>query len=92
MRIALMTLLAALWCGSCFASLGGAPTDFGGQPVRQARILAAGAPAAFSVQVSTLPNGTLVREYIAPGGAVFAPRAARRRWPRSFSTLSARRR
>jgi hypothetical protein len=72
MRIALLTLLTSLWCGSCFAALGGAPTDFGGQPVRQARMLAAGAPAAFSVQTTTLPNGTVVREYIAPGGAVFA--------------------
>jgi hypothetical protein len=71
-RLTVTMILMALWCAPCLASLGGAPTDFGGQPTRQARSLAAGAPANFTVQVTTLPSGTVVREYIAPGGAVFA--------------------
>lgn len=72
MRLVLMMLLTSLSCGSCLAALGGVPTDFGGQRIRQARILSAGVPAAFSVQVTTLPSGTVVREYISPAGTVFA--------------------
>ncbi|MDL2357321.1 MAG: DUF2844 domain-containing protein [Pseudomonadota bacterium] len=64
--------LTALWCGSSYAALGGAPTDFGVAPARQVRMLAAGAPANFTVQTSTLPSGTVVREYTTPDGAVFA--------------------
>lgn len=72
MRITVIMILMAFWCVPCFASLGGAPSDLGGHPTRQARSLAAGAPANFTLQVSTLPSGTVVREYVSPGGAVFA--------------------
>ncbi len=60
------------------AALGGAPSDFGGTPVRAARSLAqasAGnntANAVYTVSQSTLDSGTIVREYTDAAGKVFA--------------------
>ena len=73
----LMTL-TGLACASAHASLGGAPSDFGPTAAR-ARQLAgalpgaspANTPAPFTITETTLDSGTVVREYVGPGGKVF---------------------
>lgn len=58
----------------CAASLGGAPSQFAGASAGRVHAMSAAGPAAgaFSVNVTTLPNGTVVREYTARSGVVFA--------------------
>lgn len=58
-------------CTPGHASLGAAPSDFGvTHGATRARILA---PAtSYSVNETTLPSGTVIREYVARGGNVFA--------------------
>lgn len=61
----------------CHASLGKAPSDFGGVAARQAKSLAATgatstATATYNVNTTTLASGTVVREYVATSGVVFA--------------------
>jgi hypothetical protein len=75
--LALLGLGLALAALPCSASLGSAPSQLGNTSVRQARMLAAGtpaatrAPASYDVSANQLPNGTTVREY-AVNGVVFA--------------------
>ncbi len=66
-----MSLLAA---SPAWAALGGKPTYAGVNSAPDARVLAAGKPAAASwtVNTSTLANGTTVREYLDATGVVFA--------------------
>lgn len=61
----------------CHASLGRAPSDFGGTTARQAKALAAGTSGAassttYTVNATTLASGTTVREYVDASGTVFA--------------------
>jgi hypothetical protein len=73
-RFALLAILFPLVSLPCHATLGRAPTDFAGTGAKRARMLAAAGNAAsgFSVNTSTLANGTTVREYVNPNGVVFA--------------------
>ncbi|HZV65712.1 MAG TPA: DUF2844 domain-containing protein [Telluria sp.] len=60
-------------CAPGHASLGAAPSDFGvTRSATRARILAAAAATSYSVNETTLPSGTVIREYVASGGNVFA--------------------
>lgn len=69
-RWALLFLLPAC-AGLGHAALGGPPEQFdAASPVVESNITAAGA--AYLTRATTLATGTLVREYLAPGGAVFA--------------------
>ena len=73
--IILMFFVTLLQGALAYAALGGAPSDFGGTPVRAARSLAATsstATAAYTVSQSTLDSGTIVREYTDAAGKVFA--------------------
>ncbi|MFZ6645150.1 DUF2844 domain-containing protein [Undibacterium sp. TJN25] len=74
MRIILPLLLLSAYCSTASAALGGAPTDFGASDSgRQLRMLSANnARANYSVSESTLSSGTVVREYVASNGSVFA--------------------
>ena len=73
--LALHTLAASLLLVQCppsDAALGAAPSDFGvTQSATRARILSAAATT-YSVNETTLPGGTVIREYVARGGNVFA--------------------
>jgi hypothetical protein len=82
-RLALLMLagsIAVLSAPPCLASLGRAPSAFAGTTtVHQARALAASgtggstsASASYSVDTTTLANGTTVREYVGASGIVFA--------------------
>lgn len=77
---AILLLLATLACPA-HAALGGAPTDLSNGGVLRARQLGAvnaatstngTASAPYTVNETTLDSGTVVREYIGAGGAVFA--------------------
>lgn len=73
--IILMFFVTLLQGALAYAALGGAPSDFGGTPVRAARSLAATgstATAVYTVSQSTLDSGTIVREYTDAAGKVFA--------------------
>ena len=73
--IILMFFVTLLQGALAYAALGGAPSDFGGTPVRAARSLAAagsGSTAVYTVSQSTLDSGTIVREYTDAAGKVFA--------------------
>jgi hypothetical protein len=75
--IILMFFVTLLQGALAYAALGGAPSDFGGTPVRAARSLAAAgstaaATAIYTVSQSTLDSGTIVREYTDAAGKVFA--------------------
>ena len=74
--IVLMFFVTLLQGALACAALGGAPSDFGGTPVRAARSLAAvgngAANAVYTVSQSTLDSGTIVREYTDTAGKVFA--------------------
>ncbi|WP_394779578.1 DUF2844 domain-containing protein [Undibacterium sp.] len=74
MRIVLPLLLLSAYCSTASAALGGAPTDFGASDSgRQLRTLsAARSTANYHVSESTLSSGTVVREYVASSGTVFA--------------------
>jgi hypothetical protein len=70
-----MLFLSMLQCAVAYASLGGAPSNFGATPLlRQgARSLAAAdSTANYTVTQSTLDEGTVVREYSDTAGVVFA--------------------
>lgn len=64
--------------GLAYAALGNAPSDFGAAqaprltPHRLAAASSAGAAASYTVSETKLDNGTLVREYVATNGTVFA--------------------
>lgn len=67
--------LALALAAPCHASLGKAPSDFGGTTARAARSLAASGTAAaatYTVTTTTLASGTTVREYANTSGVVFA--------------------
>lgn len=68
---ALAFLVTAL---PCAASLGGAPSQFPAASSGRMHAMSAAGPAAadFTVNVTTLPSGTTVREYTARSGVVFA--------------------
>jgi hypothetical protein len=77
----LAAVLGCLACCGAHATLGGAPSDFSNAAAVRARQLsavpAAGASAAsaassYSIKETTLDSGTVVREYVGAGGAVFA--------------------
>lgn len=74
--LTLILLAAVLPATLAHAALGGAPSDFGGTPVRAARSLAAlsgsSGAAVYTVNQSTLDSGTVVREYTDAAGLVFA--------------------
>jgi len=73
--IILMFFVTLLQGALAYAALGGAPSDFGGTPVRAARSLAAAgstATAVYTVSQSTIDSGTVVREYTDAAGKVFA--------------------
>jgi len=78
LSLLLLSLLQTAVVSAAYASLGGAPSQFGGTaPLRQAaRSLAAadttGAAANYTVSQSTLDTGTVVREYVDTAGVVFA--------------------
>ncbi|RAR65146.1 uncharacterized protein DUF2844 [Paraburkholderia unamae] len=65
------SLLAA---SPAWASLGGAPTYAGVRSAPEARLMAAGktATAPYTVNTTTLANGTTIREYLDAKGVVFA--------------------
>jgi hypothetical protein len=71
-RTAVAGLILSACALPCFASLGHSPSDFGAPTAGRARALAAGGASSFSVNTSTLANGTTVREYVGAGGTVFA--------------------
>jgi hypothetical protein len=60
-------------CESSYAALGAAPTDFK-MPgsARKSQALSAVVSKNFQINETTLPSGTLVREYISAKGVVFA--------------------
>lgn len=74
----LLMTIASLASASACASLGGAPSDFGPGAAR-ARQLAGALPAGtatgtavpYTINETTLESGTVVREYVGPGGIVF---------------------
>ena len=73
-----LTIFASLACASAQASLGGAPSDFSPGAARARQLsgaLPAGAPASapapYTINETTLDSGTVVREYVGPGGIVF---------------------
>ena len=68
--LALLILLGQ--CASSYASLGAAPSDFSNDQARIKPRVLARANNSYQVNESTLPGGTLVREYVTPGGLVFA--------------------
>lgn len=70
----LTTLIFFACAAPSYASLGGRPTDFGAGATSgvRARSFAASAAGAVSVNRTTLPSGTTVREYVASNGVVFA--------------------
>lgn len=75
--ILLMLCLPLIQGALAYAALGGAPSDFGGTPVRQAgRSLAAAGgdstASVYTVSQSTLDSGAIVREYADTAGKVFA--------------------
>ncbi|MFS2004159.1 DUF2844 domain-containing protein [Duganella sp. CT11-25] len=75
--LVLMLFLSLLQGALAYAALGGAPSDFGGTPVKQAArsLAAAGSDstaAVYTVSQSTLDSGTIVREYSDAAGVVFA--------------------
>jgi hypothetical protein len=73
--IILMFFVTLLQGALAYAALGGAPSDFGGTPVRAARSLAATsstATAVYTVSQTTIDSGTIVREYTDAAGKVFA--------------------
>lgn len=81
MRSTLILTLLLLQSTAAYAALGSAPSNFGAaQPARLSahRLVvansAAGGSAAsnYTVSETTLDSGTVVREYVAAGGAVFA--------------------
>ncbi|HTD04666.1 DUF2844 domain-containing protein, partial [Undibacterium sp.] len=74
MRIIVPLFLLSAYCTTACAALGGAPTDFGTKDSgRQVRVLAASkAGSNYSINESTLSSGTVVREYVASSGIVFA--------------------
>jgi hypothetical protein len=76
LALAAVALASAL---PCYASLGKAPSDFGGTTARQAKSLAAtstgsatSAATTYTVTATTLASGTVVREYVNTSGVVFA--------------------
>ncbi|MET3132642.1 hypothetical protein AAKU55_002919 [Oxalobacteraceae bacterium GrIS 1.11] len=70
MRYAVVLLL--LCCSSVYAALGGPPSVFTAANTGvKARILAADT-ANYHLSETTLPNGTVVREYVSRAGIVFA--------------------
>jgi hypothetical protein len=71
---ALSALIVFACAAPCHASLGGRPTDFGAGAASgpRARSFAASPASTFSVNRTTLPSGTTVREYVAANGVVFA--------------------
>jgi hypothetical protein len=73
LALVMLSLTHALAAPPCLASLGGAPTKFDGTSARHTRVLAAAAPSSgYRVEVTTLPSGTTVREYVGADGLVFA--------------------
>jgi hypothetical protein len=78
MRSTLILTLLLLQSTAAHAALGGAPSNFGAtQPARLSahRLEAAnssGAAANYTVSETTLDSGTVVREYAAASGTVFA--------------------
>lgn len=78
MRSTLILTLLLLQSTAAYAALGSAPSNFGGtQPARLSahRLVATGASAAatnYTVSETTLDSGTVVREYVAASGSVFA--------------------
>lgn len=70
----LLSACCAMVCPTAGAALGGAPTDFGVKDSgRQTRVLSADKAAAnYRINESTLSSGTVVREYVAANGVVFA--------------------
>ncbi|MDB5959828.1 MAG: hypothetical protein JWP59_1122 [Massilia sp.] len=74
----LIATLACLACCGAHATLGGSPSDFSNAATVRARQLSAPAVAgagtvtSYNVKETTLDSGTVVREYVGAGGAVFA--------------------
>ncbi len=68
--LALLILLAP--CASSYATLGAAASDFSNELARIKPRQLAAATANYQINESTLQGGTVVREYLAPGGTVFA--------------------
>lgn len=74
-RLTALPALLLAFALPCHASLGKAPSDFGGTTARQAKALAAtgtASAATYTVTTTTLASGTTVREYVNTSGVVFA--------------------
>lgn len=80
MRSTLLLTCLLLPAGLAYAALGKAPSDFGAaqtprltpHKLAAASATAAASGAGYTVSETTLDNGTLVREYVAADGTVFA--------------------
>jgi hypothetical protein len=70
-RLLHSTLLAAL-ATPALASLGGSVTAVPGEAVRMKAAVSVAGHDNYSVHEMTTPQGTVVREYVGPGGTVFA--------------------
>lgn len=70
----LLSAYLSAYCPAASAALGGAPTDFGTKDSgRRVRVLAVNKTGSnYSINESTLSSGTVVREYVANDGIVFA--------------------
>ncbi len=73
MRVSLFIVLLLLYAHPALAVLGGSPTEFGVQSsARKARALVVLTRQNYRIHESTLASGTLLREYVASSGVVFA--------------------
>ncbi|CAN5746728.1 DUF2844 domain-containing protein [soil metagenome] len=73
MRVSLFTIMLLLYAHPALAVLGGAPTEFGVRgSARKAQALVVLTRQNYRVNESMLVSGTLVREYVASSGVVFA--------------------
>jgi hypothetical protein len=73
MRIFFLVGFMLFFCGSSYAALGAAPSDFKtAHGSRKSQALSAVVSKNFQISETTLPSGTLVREYISAKGVVFA--------------------